>query len=124
MLYYMKFSKFVNKKMIIFVGLFIAFIYFSGIFHYMREGLTPGTKIIKDMDCSGCHISLTNPKCNTKCSPNIKYKQLDCLYNGKDTMCKPKRKSIPKRKPILKPILKPIPKPKPPNTLLKEQVKK
>jgi hypothetical protein len=87
----MNFPKFVNKKMVIFVGLFIAFIYFSGILHYMREGLTPGTQRIKNMDCSLCHISLTNPKCNTKC-PKLNYKNFISSYDGKDTNLKPKRK--------------------------------
>ncbi len=91
----MKLPKFVNKKMIIFVVLFIAFIYFSGILHYMREGLTPGVKTIKDMDCSGCGKSGNNPRCNTKC-PKLKYNQIICEYNnnGKYTVCREKPKNI------------------------------
>lgn len=99
----MNFPKFVNKKTIIFVVLFIAFVYFSGIFHYMREGLTLDNRIIKNIDCSGCHISSTNPKCNTNCS-KLNYKNFNCRYNGKDTVCKNN-------------IMKP-------NTLIKRQVKK
>ena len=82
----MKFPKFVNKKMIIFVVLFVAFVYFSGMFHYMREGLTPGNRRIKNMNCSGCSKSLTDSNCNAKC-PKLKYKNFDCSENGKDTIC-------------------------------------
>ena len=79
---------------IIFVVLFVAFVYFSGIFHYMREGLTPGRKEIKGMDCSGCYKSRKNPRCNANC-PKLKYKQINCEYinNGKYTVCRPIKKS-------------------------------
>lgn len=97
----MKIPKFVNKKMVIFVVLFVAFIYFSGIFHYMREGLTPGTQIIKGIDCSGCSKSLTGPKCNAKC-PKLKYKNFISTYNGKDTKLKLKPPNTLTKQPLNK----------------------
>ena len=87
----MKFPKFVNKKMVIFVVLFIAFVYFSGILNVVREGFTTDTKIIKNMDCSGCSKSLNDPKCNTNC-PKLNYKNFISAYNNKDTKLIPHKK--------------------------------
>lgn len=65
----MKFSKFINKKMIIFVILFSAFLYFSGSFNVMREGYTPpgGTLTIKNMKCDNCLRPGSSYVCSDEC---------------------------------------------------------
>jgi hypothetical protein len=90
MLYYMKFPKFVNKKMVIFVVLIIAFVYFSGILNVMREGLEtykapPGTLKAIDMKCCDC--------LNTGCPTNPMRKK--CMKFFKDrNITKEKRKCV------------------------------
>ena len=64
----MKFPKFVNKKMIIFIILFSAFLYFSGSFNVMREGYTPlSTLIAKNMSCSKCLSNGQSYLCSDEC---------------------------------------------------------
>ena len=93
----MNFPKFVNKKIVIFVVLFIAFILFSGFFNVMREGLSPDVKkIIKGMDCSGCHISLNDPKCNKRC-PKLNYKDFITRFDGEVTKYELKPKKLSKQ---------------------------
>jgi len=91
----MKFPKFVNKKMIIFVVLFVAFVYFSGILYVIREGYTvpPNTLKAKDMDCSKC---LNNGVCSEPCKKFISdnnittSKHKNGIFYSKNTYFEPK----------------------------------
>ena len=65
----MKFPKCINKKMIIFVVLLSAFLYFSGSFNVMREGYTPppGTLTVKNMRCDRCISTNQSYQCSDEC---------------------------------------------------------
>jgi hypothetical protein len=103
----MKFTKFINKKMVIFVVLFSAFLYFSGSFNIMREGLTPvipPNPITFNGNCTGCQLD-PNPsnlpcdsgggglsaKCYTQ-GKRANAKDWNCVYNPdfRKTKCTPK----------------------------------
>ena len=95
----MKFPKCINKKMIIFVILFSAFLYFSGSFNVMREGLySPSSSALKatNMKCSNClsNSSALNSQCSDECKTfirdnNINSKKYKAQGLGLDTFFEP-----------------------------------
>lgn len=95
----MKFSKFINKKMIIFVVLFSAFLYFSGSFNVMREGQInnytppppppppPGTLIFKGLRCDRCLSTNQLSGCPDECKKfisdnNITSSRYEAIISG------------------------------------------
>jgi hypothetical protein len=98
----MKFPKFVNKKIVIFVVLFVAFVYFSGMFHYMREGLhynyspPAGTLVFKNKKCDNCLLTGAAYSCSNKCKKFVSDNNIDSskykgLFINEHTYFEPKK---------------------------------